>query len=86
MTRQLLAEGIYIGGRSCETSQISTDDGRERRPSGNWTDRNVQREDRRKDEIVPLCIRNRDKRPVNLSARASTTGILKDIGIPVGMR
>ena len=30
MTRQLLAEGVKFGVRSCETSEISTDDVRER--------------------------------------------------------
>ena len=30
MTRQLLAAGVMIGSRSCVTSEISTDGGRER--------------------------------------------------------
>ena len=74
MTRQLLVEGVKIGRRSCETSEISTDDGRERGPRRIWTGRNDQGEDWEEDETVPLCIRHRGMRPVNLIGKSFSTG------------
>ena len=55
MTGLLLAEGVNIGGRSSLTSEISTDDGRERGPCRICIDRNAQGEDREEDQTVLNC-------------------------------
>ena len=70
MTRQLLAEGVWIYGRSSETSQLSTDGGRERGPGCICIDRNGQDEDRKEEQTDPLRIRHRGKRPVNLIGKS----------------
>ena len=67
MTRQLLAEGDKIGGRSCETSEISMAD-------GIWTDHNAKGEERKEDQTVPLRIRHRGKRPVNRIGKSFSNG------------
>ena len=56
--RQLLTEGVWIGGRSFETSQISTDDSRERGPCSIRTDQNVHGNDRKVNLTLPVCIQN----------------------------
>ena len=83
MTRKLLTEGVCIAKRSCETSQISMDDGSEYGPCGIWTDWKATMGKNKFLQSVfktEVCVRS------FASVRATATGMQQILGIWTEMR